>query len=64
MRRAEAAAYLSLSTPQLDLLRALGHLHPVAIPSDRSPTGTIRVPLYDVRDLDALIDKWKVRDAP
>jgi hypothetical protein len=51
-----------LSPAQLDLLRARGDVRPVAVPSDRNPTGTLRVPLYDVRDLDMLIDEWKSRE--
>ena len=63
LRRREAAAYLGLSSAQLDLIRARGDVRAVAIPSDRSPTGTLRVPLFDVRDLDAAIERWKAAAA-
>lgn len=59
LRRLDAAGYLSVSPAQFDLLRARGDVVPVPVPSDRNPTGKLGVPLFDVRDLDACIDKWK-----
>ncbi len=58
-----AAGYLSVSAAQFDLLRARGEIRAVPVPSDRNPGGVSRVPLFDVRDLDATIEKWKVTDA-
>jgi hypothetical protein len=62
-RRLQSAAYLNLSPAQFDLLRNRGEFQPVPVPSDRNPTGTISVPLFDVRDLDAAIERWKARHA-
>ena len=61
LRRCEAAAYLSLSPAQLDLLRSRGEIKSVCVPSDRNPSGVASVPLFDVRDLDAAIDGWSRR---
>jgi hypothetical protein len=41
LRRPHAAAYLSLSPSQLDLLRARGDISPVPVPSDRSSSGVM-----------------------
>jgi hypothetical protein len=60
LRRTEAAAYLNLSPAQFDLLRNRGEFSPVPVPSDRNPSGVSRVPVFDVRDLDAAIERWKV----
>jgi len=59
LRRAQAATYLGISPAQLDLLRARGEIRPVPVPSDRSPNGQSRIPLYDRLDLDAAINRWK-----
>lgn len=57
--RGAAAAYLSCSKAQLDFLRMTGELTPVAMPGKKGRAS--RVPLYDVHDLDAAIDRWKSR---
>jgi hypothetical protein len=44
----------------LDVLRARGAITCVPVPATRG-TGTSRNPLFDVNDLDAVIDKWKAR---
>lgn len=59
LRRSEAATYLALSCAQIDQLRARGHITPVRVPSDRSPDGAVRVPLFDRRELDRAIQRWK-----
>jgi predicted DNA-binding transcriptional regulator AlpA len=61
LKRQQSADYLNLSPSQFDLFRTRDDFpRPVPIPSDRNPTGVIRVPLWDQRDLDAWIDKLKV----
>jgi hypothetical protein len=59
LRRVQAAAYLNISPAQLDLLRGRGHVRSVRVPSDRCPSGAMRVPLFDVVDLDAFIERMK-----
>jgi hypothetical protein len=59
LRRTEAARFLGLSPAALDLLRARGDIVPVPVPSLRRVGMLLRVPLYDVEDLHALIDRWK-----
>ena len=58
LRRQEAARYLGISVAQLDVLRAMGEIHPLAVPSRLG--GSIRKPLFDRQDLDGVIDRWKV----
>lgn len=55
--RIEASAYLSISTAQLDVLRAMGEISPVPMPGRNGEP--IRVPLFDRVDLDATIERWK-----
>ena len=60
LRRTMAAAYLSISPSQFDLLRRTGEIRPVPVPSDRSKTGVMEgAILFDKHDLDALIERWK-----
>lgn len=59
LRRRQAAAYLSISPSVLDSLRARGELRVVPFPAVRRDGEALRTPLFDVRDLDALIDRWK-----
>jgi hypothetical protein len=59
LRRREAASYLNLSPSALDLLRARGDLAPVPVPSLRHEGEAMRIPLYDIVDLDGLIERWK-----
>jgi hypothetical protein len=59
LRRCEAARYLNLSPAALDLLRARGDVVPVRVPALRRNGEALRIPLFDLQDLDALIDKWK-----
>jgi hypothetical protein len=55
-----AAAYLGgISTWTISGLVACGVLNPVRIPSCRRPGEFSRRLLFDVKDLDALIDSWK-----
>lgn len=60
LRRPDAAAYLGVSTASLDVLRVRGEIACVPVPATRG-TGSLRTPLYDVVDLDLVIDKWKAR---
>ena len=62
LRRQAAADYLSISPAFLDALRAQGHVRPVQLPAALG-VGTVRCPLYDVRDLDDLIEKFKKEGA-
>lgn len=59
LRRREAAAYLGLSAAQFDNIRIRGDINNVPVPSDRALAGVCRIPLFDIRDLDAAIDRWK-----
>ena len=58
VNRRGAASYYSVSVPYIDALRAQGILRPVPLPDARGG-GQLRIPLYDVRDLDALIERCK-----
>jgi hypothetical protein len=58
LRRCAAADYLGLSGAYLDQLRAQGLVRPVPLPAARG-AGAVRIPLFDIRDLDQLIDKLK-----
>jgi hypothetical protein len=57
-RRTDAARYLSVSEQTLDAFRAMGYLTPVPLPDVRG-VGLIRIPLYDIRDLDDFVDRMK-----
>ena len=57
VRRTAAAHYLGISIPTFDSYRIQGLVRPVPLPAARG-LGPIRIPLFDVRDLDALIDKF------
>ena len=60
LRRVQPAAYLNASASQFDLLRHGGDFPaPILFPSTRNPDGRSRVPLWDVADLDAWIDRRK-----
>jgi hypothetical protein len=62
LRREVAAAYLGVSPSQLDLLRQQGEVMPVAVPSDRSPSGVmVQLVAYDRLDLDRAIERWKAQ---
>ena len=58
LRRQQAAHYLGVSVAQLDVIRAMGQLSVVPVPSRLG--GSVRLPLFDLRDLDRLIEDWKV----
>jgi hypothetical protein len=58
--RTAAAAYLGCSVAQLDVLRSMGELRPVAMPGRTG--AAIRVPLYDRADLDRAIERWKATE--
>jgi hypothetical protein len=58
LRRRAAAEYLSVSAPYIDALRAQGLLRSVPLPAARG-AGDLRIPLFDINDLNALIDKLK-----
>ena len=64
LRRQQAADYLNLSPAALDVLRARGDVTPVPVPSLRREGEALRIPLYDVRDLDDTIERWKVAGGP
>jgi hypothetical protein len=57
--RALAARYLGISVQLFDAYRAQGLIEPVPMPSARRLGERLRTPLFDVRDLDQLIDRWK-----
>jgi hypothetical protein len=57
--RRQAALYLGLSVPSLDALRLQGEVRTVPVPATHRPGELLRTPLFDLRDLDALIDQWK-----
>ena len=59
LRRTESAAYLSLSPSAFDILRTRGELRAVPVPALRREHELLRVPLFDIADLDALVDRWK-----
>jgi len=59
LRRTEAAGYLGLSPSAFDLLRHRGEITAVPVPSDRSPDGWSRTPLFDREDLDRAVERWK-----
>lgn len=60
LRRVQAAGYLNASASQFDLLRHDADFPaPILFPSTRNPNGQSRVPLWDVADLDAWIDRRK-----
>ena len=55
-----AAVYLGGVSPwTLRGLVADGHLRPVRLPSLRHPGENGRRLLFDIRDLDAVVDRWK-----
>ncbi len=56
LRRSDAARYLGVSVAQLDVLRALGEIVPVAMPGRTGEP--VRVPLYDRVALDAAVTRW------
>lgn len=58
VRRRGTAHYLGdISLAQVDQLRAMGEITPVAMPG-RLGRAT-RIPLYDLRDLDSAVERWK-----
>jgi hypothetical protein len=57
----EAASYLSISPWTVRSLVANGLLVPVRLPSVRDPEEIGRRLLFDIRDLDAVIDALKKR---
>jgi hypothetical protein len=57
--RRTAAAYLSVSVPTLDALRAQGVIVAVPVPAAHRPGERLRVPLFDRHDLDQLVERWK-----
>ena len=65
--REAAAAYLGISPDSLDRLRHAGELPIVALPAERHKAtgrgirGTSRRVLFDVKDLDALVERSKER---
>jgi hypothetical protein len=60
----QAAGYLNASASQFDLLRhGADFPAPILFPSTRNPDGRSRVPLWDVADLDAWIDRRKAEAA-
>jgi hypothetical protein len=62
LRDVDAAGdYLGVSPWTVRALVAEGHLKPVRLPSVRYPGENGRRLLFDVRDLDAAVDKWKAR---
>ncbi len=54
-----ASAHLSVSVPTLRGLVRDGEIVPVRLPSSRRPGDVSRRLLFDVRDLDAVVDRWK-----
>jgi len=54
----QTAHYLGLSLWTVRDLEAAGILKRVRIPT---PTGELRKLLFDIRDLDELVNRWKVR---
>jgi hypothetical protein len=61
-RRGQSAAYINASPSQFDLLRLDPDFpEPITFPSTRNPNGKSRVPLWDVKDLDAWIDHQKAK---
>jgi hypothetical protein len=72
-RRRQAASYLNIAPASLDELVNQGWLRPVRLPAVRvtngkrsepaiAGRGMFRVPLFDVNDLDATIERWKRGD--
>jgi hypothetical protein len=59
LNRSAAAAYLGLSLATLDALRSQGEISPVPVPAAHRVGVPLRVPLFDIRDLDAAVDRWK-----
>jgi hypothetical protein len=59
LRREQAAAYLGISVPTLDAFRLRGEVTPVPVPAVHHAGETLRIPLYDRVDLDAVIERWK-----
>jgi hypothetical protein len=59
LRRLQAAAYLNISPSALDILRARRDVVAVRVPALRRQGEIMRCPLFDVRDLDAVIERWK-----
>jgi hypothetical protein len=68
--RNQAALYLSVSTRQVDRMIQTGTLPVIKLPVERARTssdgrlGMNRRILIDVKDLDTIIDRSKVRDGP
>jgi hypothetical protein len=56
-----AARYLSIGKSAVEELRRRGDLHPVALPAVHREGKSIRCVLYDIRDLDSLVDRLKER---
>lgn len=59
LRRSDAAQYLGLSIATFDALRLHCEIASVPVPAAHREGELLRIPLFDVRDLDALIEKWK-----
>jgi excisionase family DNA binding protein len=55
----ETASYLGVSTVTIRRWVASGHLQPVRLPSVRRTGEPGRRLLFDVQDLDALVERWK-----
>jgi hypothetical protein len=53
------ASYLGVSTVTIRRYVTQGKLHPVRLPSVRRKGESGRRLLFDVHDLDAVIDQWK-----
>jgi hypothetical protein len=56
--RQTAAAYLGLAVSTFDAIRAKKEIKAVPVPAARG-NKQMRVPLFDLNDLDALVDSWK-----
>jgi hypothetical protein len=63
VNRRTAASYLGLALATFDALRGQGEIAPVPVPAAHRHGALLRTPLFDLQDLDALVDKWKARGA-
>jgi hypothetical protein len=57
--RQPSANYISVSVSMFDALRARGEIPPPILIPAAHRDGHSRIPLWDLKDLDATIERWK-----